>query len=298
MKSRSDLNGLFGGKFALLSVQEIGSAIAVYDLLLSVPDSVATLDAVRRLLRSHFPDADAAESVISGLEANGLVEIDPRGYVTSPVVDSMVEAEQAKLSNRKAGWEKRKVASSSGSSARNAASVATKPRKPKAAKAAPGDVVRLEIDGVEEDAVVVKIETNNGAFVEVMRSWVVAQSKMFPCVASAGDLERQVMLAAAWCSNQPGRRKTVRGMPAFLTRWLASAEDNQRARAVIGNAGRAGKNGFGTGGASFDGSGMAAEAPPAEAGVDFMLKLSEGAVSGANTPVRRRVRPMSAQVVS
>lgn len=42
------------------------------------------------------------------------------------------------------------------------------------------------------------------------------------------DLDAQLRLAVRWCETNPGRRKTARGMLAFLTRWFGRVQDSGR----------------------------------------------------------------------
>lgn len=42
------------------------------------------------------------------------------------------------------------------------------------------------------------------------------------------DVAQQARLALAWIKANPDKRKTARGMPAFLTRWLTKATDQPR----------------------------------------------------------------------
>jgi hypothetical protein len=51
----------------------------------------------------------------------------------------------------------------------------------------------------------------------LFESWVEA----YPAV----DVLAQIKAAAAWCESNPSKRKTKRGMPAFINRWLARTQD-------------------------------------------------------------------------
>lgn len=60
--------------------------------------------------------------------------------------------------------------------------------------------------------------------------WPLRQSKIaeygesFPGV----DVPREARKALQWCRDNPARRKTARGMPAFLSRWFAKVQDSGR----------------------------------------------------------------------
>jgi hypothetical protein len=62
--------------------------------------------------------------------------------------------------------------------------------------------------------------------------WPLLQSKLaeyrdaYPGV----DVLAECRKALQWCRDNPTRRKTPRGMPAFLARWLAKAQDEGRSR--------------------------------------------------------------------
>ncbi len=50
--------------------------------------------------------------------------------------------------------------------------------------------------------------------------------RLFPAV----DLPRELLLARRWCLDNPTKRKTARGVRAFLTRWLERAQDRAPGR--------------------------------------------------------------------
>lgn len=60
-----------------------------------------------------------------------------------------------------------------------------------------------------------------------IRVWTLTVGKLaeyaetFPGIDLAGELRK----ARQWCLDNPAKRKTAKGMPAFLTRWLGNAQD-------------------------------------------------------------------------
>ena len=60
-------------------------------------------------------------------------------------------------------------------------------------------------------------------------TWPLTQSRLdryreaFPEL----DVDHEIWMAALWCNDNPNRRKTAKGMPAFLTNWLKRARDRQ-----------------------------------------------------------------------
>ena len=60
--------------------------------------------------------------------------------------------------------------------------------------------------------------------------WHLHQSKINEYKASYPylDVFTECMKALQWCRDNPAKRKTYRGMPAFLTRWLMRAQDRGR----------------------------------------------------------------------
>lgn len=64
------------------------------------------------------------------------------------------------------------------------------------------------------------------------KTWVLRQSKVdewresFPAV----DIVSEVRKAKQWCLDNPTRRKTARGMPAFLGRWISREQDRGGSR--------------------------------------------------------------------
>ena len=68
------------------------------------------------------------------------------------------------------------------------------------------------------------------------KSWPLVQNKIseyqtsFPGI----DILSECRKARQWCVDNPSRRKTFKGMPAFLSRWLGRAQDSdQVSRATI-----------------------------------------------------------------
>lgn len=67
-------------------------------------------------------------------------------------------------------------------------------------------------------------------------SWTLSEAQvaswreLYPTI----DVLREVRKALAWCAANPGRRKTAKGMPAFLVNWLNKATNDTR-----GGSGRA-----------------------------------------------------------
>lgn len=58
--------------------------------------------------------------------------------------------------------------------------------------------------------------------------WTLTFSKLqqYQQTYSALDVAAEMRKAKQWCEDNPSRRKTVRGMPAFLNRWLGNAQDS------------------------------------------------------------------------
>lgn len=61
---------------------------------------------------------------------------------------------------------------------------------------------------------------------EQLAAWVEA----YPAV----DVRQQLRQMRAWLEANPSRRKTARGMPAFVTRWLGKEQDRPGAKAANG----------------------------------------------------------------
>lgn len=58
--------------------------------------------------------------------------------------------------------------------------------------------------------------------------WPLTFSKLnqYQQTYSTLDVAVEMKKAKQWCEDNPSRRKTVRGMPAFLNRWLGNAQDS------------------------------------------------------------------------
>lgn len=70
------------------------------------------------------------------------------------------------------------------------------------------------------------IPINTGAEHPVTEDDLGEYRRLFPAV----DLPRELLLARRWCIDNPSKRKTARGVRAFLTRWLEKAQDRAPGR--------------------------------------------------------------------
>lgn len=70
------------------------------------------------------------------------------------------------------------------------------------------------------------IPINTGAEHPVTEDDLGEYRRLFPAV----DLHRELLLARRWCLDNPTKRKTARGVRAFLTRWLEKAQDRAPGR--------------------------------------------------------------------
>lgn len=68
------------------------------------------------------------------------------------------------------------------------------------------------------------------------KTWVLTTARVSEWQESFPGLgiEAEARKALAWLNANPGRRKTARGMPAFLVRWLSRAVDSGRNGRVYG----------------------------------------------------------------
>ncbi len=75
------------------------------------------------------------------------------------------------------------------------------------------------------------IPTNkNGEFHGVTEAKVFEYQESYPAI----DAPAQVRAARQWCIDNPAKRKTLGGMPAFLNRWLAKEQNSGRGRGAPG----------------------------------------------------------------
>lgn len=70
--------------------------------------------------------------------------------------------------------------------------------------------------------------------------WPLTATKLAEYVESfpGVDVALEVKMALQWCRDNPTKRKTLRGMPAFLTRWLAKAQNDAGWRQPANRLGR------------------------------------------------------------
>ena len=72
------------------------------------------------------------------------------------------------------------------------------------------------------------IPLNTGAEHPVTADELGEYRRLFPAV----DLPRELLLARRWCLDNPTKRKTPRGVRAFITRWLERAQDRAPGRTL------------------------------------------------------------------
>lgn len=66
--------------------------------------------------------------------------------------------------------------------------------------------------------------------------WTLSKSKLAEYVESfpGVNVEVEIRKARQWCRDNPSRRKTVAGMPKFLSAWLGKAQNSSRSPAPTG----------------------------------------------------------------
>ncbi len=76
------------------------------------------------------------------------------------------------------------------------------------------------------DPVIFTVGTNGK-----IKLWDFRESKLreYESLYPGMDVKHQVHKALQWIRDNPGNRKTAKGMPSFLTRWLGKANDSGRA---------------------------------------------------------------------
>lgn len=107
--------------------------------------------------------------------------------------------------------------------------------------------------------------------VKAPSTWALSQGVLdgFRSAYPGVDCLAECRKALAWCETNPAKRKTAKGMAAFLNRWLAKEQDHCGFPAGQASAARVRERGFGEyGDRHWNGDGTAAAEPggPAEAG--------------------------------
>lgn len=72
-----------------------------------------------------------------------------------------------------------------------------------------------------ESVAVLTILLNDGSEYPISQEFIDKMKPLFPAV----DVEQQLRSMAAWCINNPGRRKTKRGVTRFINSWLSREQD-------------------------------------------------------------------------
>jgi hypothetical protein len=83
-----------------------------------------------------------------------------------------------------------------------------------------------------EDEAEVWLPLNGGRVFALTRAFLAEKAALYPAV----DVPRECLLMREWLENNPRRRKTDRGVLAFVTGWLKKAQDRP-SRAQAGQAG-------------------------------------------------------------
>lgn len=73
----------------------------------------------------------------------------------------------------------------------------------------------------QSESVVVSLILNDGTEFNVTDTYVAQMQQLFPNV----DVVQQMMKMSAWCINNPRKRKTRRGITAFINSWLSKEQD-------------------------------------------------------------------------
>lgn len=73
---------------------------------------------------------------------------------------------------------------------------------------------------------VLTIPLNDGTEYAISAEYADEMQKLYPAV----DVLQQFRSMRAWCLNNPERRKTKRGVKAFINRWLSSEQDKSAAK--------------------------------------------------------------------
>ena len=72
-----------------------------------------------------------------------------------------------------------------------------------------------------ETVAVLTIILNDGSEYPISQEFIDKMKPLFPAV----DVEQQLRSMAAWCINNPDRRKTKRGVTRFINSWLSREQD-------------------------------------------------------------------------
>ncbi len=76
-------------------------------------------------------------------------------------------------------------------------------------------------NGADPTPVIERIPLNDGTEYEVHESFVAEMDRLYPSV----DVPATLREMRAWCLTNPANRKTVRGVNAFMNRWLAKEQN-------------------------------------------------------------------------
>lgn len=78
-----------------------------------------------------------------------------------------------------------------------------------------------------ETAAVLTLPLNDGSEYPISPDYIAEMQALFPAV----DVYQQLLKMRAWCINNPKKRKTKRGITAFINNWLSKEQDRGSSRA-------------------------------------------------------------------
>lgn len=74
---------------------------------------------------------------------------------------------------------------------------------------------------VSASAPAFQLPLNDGSFFDVSAQDVANWASLYPAV----DVEQELRKMIGWCESNPTKRKTRRGVAAFIARWLSKEQD-------------------------------------------------------------------------
>lgn len=202
--------------------------------------------------------AGEIELILQALLHAQLVVVDG-GLLRMPELDEALLLESQKLAARVAGWKSRLALreDAGGEAPARATSPAVRssppptPFKPEdtqktRARGPNGNRIAAGGEPSADDLTIVRIVCKDGV-AELTDSYVGHLRTVYPRL----DVEQQLRAASHWCESNPSKRKTIRGIRAFVCKWLNNARESSDMRAMVLRA-QASRNGFGQGGGYSD----------------------------------------------
>ena len=263
----SDWMTTFAG-IGLMTAEEIGLLVLLTSYMENAGVCVVQAEIARRIALRAQLDSNRYQNVITGLVALGVFECDDCGDISIPPVfepelraDSMLDSKSAATP----GVSSDPVAVQAAAPAPETAGLPVKP----VTRGAATELTDYRVTAGDDDQsdVAVKIIMKDGMHALLTNGYIASMKPGFPGI----DIELHLRRAAQWANDNPGKRKTRRGVRRFCSQWLLTCASKKEIAIAVAQASIDTKPGNG-----FGGGRALAPVRNQDAGLDQLTKGDSG----------------------